>query len=138
MLNIDAALRVGRMMHAEGEYKSLPLDEAKLAKLCLNPAVFAVLWREGEEYLGGMLGLIAPHYFCDMLAAKDLALYVDFRARGGVIAVRLIREFEKWAQARGAKEVYLSQSTGVAIDMTRQFYERLGYRTVGCVTKKEI
>ena len=137
--NLDAGLALARAMHEESEFRNLPFDDDKVARLAWNPDVFAVLWRDDNgtgQYTGAMLGFAGPHYFCDAIVARDLALFVHPDRRGGVAAIRMVREFESWAVERGAVEGYLGSSTGVAPERTRLFYEHLGYRCIGSVNKK--
>lgn len=136
----EHALKIARAMHAEANYNELPLNEKKLLALIASPNVFVVMYLFEGEYIGGMLGAISPHYFTDGMVAKDLMLYVlpKWRGRCPTAAVRMIRAFEEWAASKGVKEVYLSQSIGIDIEMTTNFYKKMGYSVMGSITKKEL
>ena len=81
--------------------------------------------------------LVEP-YFTDVKVAKDLAWFITPDKRGGILAVRLVRDFEVWAKKHGATQLGLGQSTGVRVEQTQKLYERLGYRVVGVNTIKDI
>ena len=51
---------------------------------------------------------------------------------------QLIENIENWAKQNGATQTWLGQSVGKDIEKTKQFYERLGYQTVGVNTMKEL
>ncbi len=125
------------MMQQEGALGCYEWDEAKFLGFIKQPHIYCSLYRNEKGYIGGMIGFIAQQYFTQGSAAKDLAIYVQPESRGGMGAVRLVRDFEQWAKAMGATEIYLAQSTGIEIEKTRKWYEALGYKVCGFVTKKE-
>jgi GNAT superfamily N-acetyltransferase len=98
-----------------------------------NPEVyFCKLVTSQENKIFAMyVGLISSYYFGKDLVANDLLLFVSQDRRGGIAAARLIKEFEDWAFANGAKEIRPASSTGVKTEETRQLYNALGYDTVG-------
>lgn len=93
---------------------------------------------EMDRPVGFLAGLISEHYFADMVYATNLALYVSPEARGGRVAIKLIRHFERLARARGAQEIVLGVTAGVGagIFRTEKFYNALGYETIGASTVK--
>ncbi len=74
--------------------------------------------------------IITPHYFTDDLIASDILVYVRPERRGSTAAVRIIKEYIKWAKPL-AKDVVLGISSGVHPERTKALYERLGFPTVG-------
>lgn len=130
------AVRLGKMMQAEGGLGSYEWDDEKFLAYIGNPNVYCSLVKNGSGYIGGMIGFVAQQYFTKDMAAKDLAIYIEPEKRGSMAAVRLVRDFEDWARSKGAKEAYLAQSTGIEIEKTRRWYEALGYSVCGFVTKR--
>lgn len=134
----EDTLRIGREMHIAAGYKDFVWDKDKFLAFLETPNVYAALYSIGDEYVGGMVGFTAGQYFSTDLVAKDLGLFIEEYYRGGSGAIKLIKDFEKWAIEKGAKEIYLSQSTGLKIEATKKFYESLGYLTVGYITKRKL
>ena len=130
-------LAMATAMRDEGEFKNRSINPAKFAALLESKGVFCALCMEGNEYIGGIIACITPQFFGDDLIAQDMGLYVKPEHRGGTAAVRLAKAYEIWATTCGAKEIYLSQSTGCNIERTSALYEKMGYHIVGFLAKKE-
>lgn len=113
-------------------------DDAKLEATLRLPNVFCSLARDDDGYFGGIIGMVAEEFFGHDLVASDLGLFILPEKRGTSAAPRLVRAFEEWAIARGARQIYLGQTTGVEIDRTRRLYEGLGYKVVGFNSRKRI
>ena len=133
---LPAVLELGRFMHAESDQRGRAWSDEKIAKLLQSPSIYCALYRNTPEYIGGIIGFVGEDFFGPDKVAKDLALFVRPTSRGSIAAKALIGAFEHWARERGATAMYLSQSTGVAIDRTVLMLSSLGYRTVGHVTVK--
>lgn len=91
-----------------------------------------------DRPVGFLAALITEHYFADMIYATNIALYVSPEARGSRAAFKLVREFERVARAKGAAEILLGVTSGVQAQRTVEFYNRLGFQTVGALTVKYI
>lgn len=76
----------------------------------------------------------APRRRC----ARDLLVWIAPGWRGGSLAVRLIRGIEAWALEHAVDDLYLSQSTGINVERTAAFYERLGYTLSGFISHKRM
>lgn len=133
------AIRLAKGFLAEGMFSECSFNQEKFAAVIEHPSVFYAFYKnsDGERY-GFFIGTISDQFFGDDLIAMDMGVYIDPEYRGGIGAVRLVQAFESWAKENGAKEVYLSQSSGTDIERTASFYERLGYSKAGFVTKKRI
>lgn len=129
---------LAKAMASEGSFKDSSWNAAKLEALLSSPDAYCALVKSEEGYYGGIIGIVTQQFFGDDLIACDLGLFILPHKRGGTAAPRLIQEFERWAKAKGAKEVHMSQSTGVEVDRTRRLYESMGYTVVGFCSKKEI
>lgn len=72
---------------------------------------------------------ITPLFFAPVIRiANELAWWVDEDARGGMLAVRLVRAYEAWAVANGASTITMS-SIEAGQDVGR-LLTRLGYTCV--------
>lgn len=97
--------------------------------------LFAVLMQRGGlfvadkdgELVGFFAGLVAEHFLSTDRVASDIGVFVLPEHRGGSAFVRLVRAFEAWAIAEGAREISLGISTQVQAEQTVRMYERLGY-----------
>jgi len=91
---------------------------------------------EDNEIIGMFLGVIVPHFFGNDLMANDLCMFVKKAHRGSTAAPRMIKAFEKWAFANGAKVLRFGVSTGVEAERTLKLYQKLGYTQTGYLVDK--
>lgn len=92
-------------------------------------------WLDGK-LVGFMCGHLSETFLNNQVNAYDNGLYVVPEHRGGSLAVRLIRNFESWAKAQGAQNIWICQCVAHEIDSTRRFFERLGYECQGFSMRK--
>ncbi|WP_439587493.1 GNAT family N-acetyltransferase [Hydrogenophaga sp.] len=136
-LDLPVLLDLGERMHAESpRFSRLTFSRARLHDtlrgLLDSPAGF--LWvAEHAQVIGGMAGIIGPHWASDDLVATDLALFIDERQRGGMSTVRLVAQYRQWARERGARIVQVGVTTGVQTEQTARLYERLGLARCGLI-----
>lgn len=136
-LDLPALLDLGERMHAESpRFSRLTFSRARLHNtlrgLLDSPAGF--LWvAEQGVVIGGMAGIIGPHWASDDLVATDLALFIDEKQRGGMSTARLVTEYKRWAHQRGARIVQVGVTTGVQTEQTARLYERLGLARCGLI-----
>lgn len=139
--DVPAMIELGKRMQAESSFEGLNYDQEKLTDMgyvyIANPQVYFAKVAEKDGVIYAMyVGYISEYYFSKDLAGFDQLLFVAPEKRGGIAAMRLIKEFEEWAYANGAKEVRPACSTGVESEKTRQLYEALGYETIGYTFRK--
>lgn len=134
--DIPRLVELGAMMHAESPaYSRLAFSPEKLATT-LGVTVdrgFAQVVETDWRVIGGMFGLVVPHWFSDDLQACDLALFIEPQFRGGMAAVRLLRAYGEWAKESGAKQILFGITTGIDVETTQMLCERLGWRRAGVV-----
>lgn len=136
--DIPRLVELGQAMHAESPtFCRLRFDADKaaatIASTINSAAGFAFVAEHSGQVVGGMLALIAPHYFSPDLVACDLALFMAPEHRGGMAAVRLVNAYVRWAECHGAALVHLGVMTGVQVDKTEALLQRLGARRAGVV-----
>jgi GNAT superfamily N-acetyltransferase len=138
-----AAVRLGSAMWDDSApYASLPRAVDKMIEFAYHmradPLSFFGVAVDGADTCHGfVIGSLADYGFADARFAYDRLLYVAPTMRGSVAARMLIGAFETWARDNGAQRVLLGVTTGVHTERTEQFYNKLGYATVGRLTMKE-
>ena len=81
--------------------------------------------------VGLMIGVMCAQILSSEIDAYEQSLFIRPESRGSGAAVRLVREFEKWAIENKAKRIWIGQSVGHEIEKTSDFYKRLGFSIVG-------
>lgn len=142
-IDFEAGMELGRRMHAESEFAFLPFDAAKVRRLLRhvvgNPQHYCVYVVEHDGRLIGLLvGQVMEYFFCRELLCDDLLLYVERDQRGSLAALALVRAYLDWSHEKGAREARIAISTGVDIERTGAFLERLGFNRVGGVYKHRL
>jgi GNAT superfamily N-acetyltransferase len=74
-----------------------------------------------------MFGIANQTWFDPELNAYELLLYILPEYRGGLLAARLIKHFEKDAQRLKCIHVRAGTSTRINTEDVLRLYERLGY-----------
>ena len=138
-----AAVTLGDAMWAESSvYGGMERDIAKMIEFAYTMRADANSFFEVAVYkgkvIGFLIGSLAAHGFHTDTFAYDRLVYVAPDMRGGMAARILITAFEQWARDKGAARVLLGITTGTRTDATETFYNKMGYRTVGALTMKEI
>lgn len=90
------------------------------------------------QIVGFMCGYLGETFLNSQVNAYEQGVFVAPEHRGGTVAMRLIQNFERWAKASGAENVWLGQSVGQKQDSTLKFFERLGYSCQGFITCKKL
>ena len=138
-----AVLPLARAMHEESpRFRGLTFDEGQTRRtaefLMQLDGGFLLVAEHGGTLVGLLAALRTRHFFSAEQYVSELAVYVAPSARGGLLAVRMVRELERWALAGGARECILGVSTEVNVVRTGQLYERLGYRRSGVTYIKDL
>jgi GNAT superfamily N-acetyltransferase len=75
-----------------------------------------------------LVGALVPLWFAPRtVMAAELAWWVEPRARGTTVAVRLVRAYEEWARASGATVTTMSSLDGCNGADVATMLSRLGY-----------
>lgn len=134
--DIDRLVALGGLMHQESpRFSRMRYSPEKVQTMLYNmignQTGCALVAVKHDEIIGGILGVVYPHWFSEDLVAQDLALFVDPTKRGGIVAARLVRGFIDWAQQRKAKMIQLGITTGVHVEQTARLYSELGLSECG-------
>ena len=142
--DIPALLGLAKRMHGESpRFSRLTFApekcEALLQALTSGKVAGGVLVAEKAGIIVGMVaGFVVEHFFGIEKTASDLAIYVAPEHRGGLIAAKLIRAFERLVRELGAVEVTLGISTELNVERTVELYQGIGYRRSGVSMLKEL
>lgn len=123
---------------AEAQFSQAKLDIPSLQKIIQSPSVVYFLAIDNDKIVGSIGGAVLPYFFSTRKKVGDLGFYVEPEYRGSRAAIKLVNALESWAKEIGVEDVYLGQITGVEVDKTKDFYERLGYTVVGVNTIKHL
>jgi GNAT superfamily N-acetyltransferase len=135
---LEEFLEIVTKMVTEAEFSYAKLEKHKILQLYKNPNAIAFLATDNDKIVGFIAALSHEYFFSNRKRVSDLGFYVLPEYRGSRAALKLVKSLETWAKEIGADDLHLGQTTAVEIDKTRQFYERLGYKTVGFNTVKHL
>ena len=121
--------------------KSIPYDKDAaaecLARLCdqgtlLEPSDSVVLVAEVDgRVVGGIVGIVSRYWFNPAVScATEMAWWVAEEHRGGTAAIRLYREFERWAEERNCEVISMSDLVIDGETPAGNLFHKLGYTTV--------
>ena len=92
---------------------------------------YCAVAEKGGRLVGWLNGLLATYEWSPFIFAVQRILYVAPEARGGITAVRLLRDYIAWAEANGAKRQLAGMGNGLPPAKVDGLYRRLGFRPIG-------
>jgi GNAT superfamily N-acetyltransferase len=125
-------------MVAEAEFSYAKPEKHKILQLYKNPNAVGFVAIEDDKIIGFISGIFSEYFFSNRKQVTDLGFFVLPEFRGSRTALKLVKSLETWATEMGADDLHLGQTTAIEMDKTRQFYERIGYKTVGFNTVKHL
>jgi GNAT superfamily N-acetyltransferase len=125
-------------MVAEAEFAYAKPEKHKILQLYKNPNAVGFIAIKNDKIIGFISGIFSEYFFSNRKQVSDLGFFVLPEFRGSRAALKLVKSLETWAKEKGADDLHLGQTTAVEMDKTKQFYERLGYKTVGFNTVKNL
>lgn len=125
-------------MVSESEFSYVVPEKQKILQLFKNPNAVAFLALENNQIVGFISGIVHEYFFSNRKRVSDLGFFVLPEYRGSRVALKLVKLLEAWAIEKKVNELHLGQTTGLDIDKTKRFYERLGFNTVGFNTVKHL
>ncbi|MEM5429399.1 GNAT family N-acetyltransferase [Cupriavidus oxalaticus] len=130
--DVPRIVDLGAALHAESpRWSRIPFNRSRAAEtmtsLILNPSGVVFLYEVDGIVVGGIAGLLQPHWACDASIAHEMSFVIDPEYRGGMAACRLICSLVAWGRIKGAAWLHAGTSTGLDAEMTAKLYERLGF-----------
>lgn len=122
-------------MHRESRFRTYPFDEGKVGTMYLrlienaSGDCFAWVAEAGNGVVGGLMAQIYEPHFSTQRVAGDYGLFLHPKHRGGVAAMRLVKQYKRWAEEQGAIPE-LGNNTGVNPEMYDRFVRAMGFRPV--------
>ncbi|MGE5516695.1 MAG: N-acetyltransferase family protein [Bacteroidota bacterium] len=133
--DIAAMIALGRQLHAESRFRTLPLDDARMAEIGRrglaqgNPGL--LMAEHDGQVVGMAIVILGEYFFSPARTATVQLLYVAPKARGGPAAVKLLRSLRRWAAQNGAHDLHVNVTTGIEAARTDRFLRRMGFRQTG-------
>ena len=134
--DIPETVNLAYEMHQESAFSRFRFSPEKMA-VNLSAAVthpnetFCHVMVADGKVVGALFGYISEFLFGPDLIASDFGWFVLPEYRGSRSAVKLLKNFQAWAKANGAKEVAMGISTDVMPEKTGALLQKLGYVPVG-------
>jgi len=134
--DIPETVNLAYEMHQEGAFSRFRFSPEKMASnlslAITHPHIaFCHVVEHDEKLVGALLGYISEFFFGHDLIASDSGWFILPEYRGSRSAVKLLKNFQTWAKANGAKEVAMGVSTDVNPEKTGALLQKLGYKHVG-------
>lgn len=125
-------LRLAGDMHHETDFRRYRFSVEKVEKLydallADRENFFAVVAEHQDQLVGFMGAFVCEHFFSYDRYASEMLFYVSPEWRGSSAALRMVRAFEAWGETKDVLDLMTGVSSGVAVDRTSRFYEKLGY-----------
>lgn len=120
-------------------YSRFSVDEARFAYVLKHNLTNAMIYiTVATVPHDGVVGLIAafaqPTLFSNDIVASDIFMYIDPKWRGeGNVAKRFLEGYITWANARGAKLIIASHTSGLNAEGMDAFLKRQGFENVGAI-----
>ncbi|OFX12212.1 MAG: hypothetical protein A2516_03395 [Alphaproteobacteria bacterium RIFOXYD12_FULL_60_8] len=133
--DIDAMIEMGRRLHAESRFRTLPLEIDRMQEVGRrglkdgNPGLI-VAERDGQM-VGMAVVLLGEYYFAPVRTATVQLLYVLPEARGGAAAVKLLRALRRWSAENRAHDLHINVTTAIDTARTDRFLRRMGFKQTG-------
>lgn len=134
--NIRPALELCRRLHEESPLAEFQFDEEWAAQrlyqgIITNEHAIGEIAFEGDEPVGLITIQLMNHDFAPSLLAFNNIWYVAKRHRGSMVAVRLLKSMQDWAEERGAITMHIGVAAGINSKRTGKLLNKLGYKFVG-------
>lgn len=135
----EKIIELGRKLHAESHFNDQPYDVNRcwslLEATIKLPEKYFIAF--DEDFRGFIIMQIQQHYFSGCKWASDFCLYILPEHRNGLLAPKLIKEAESWAERNGATEMTIFHNTGINTEKATSFFNKFGYKTKGYIFTKE-
>ena len=139
--DIPRLIEIGLMCHQESEYSVMSFSANKCIALCertiAEPQMLGTVTAKDGVITGVLVAAAIPAYFSDEITASDLLIYVLPEHRGSRAFYMLCLSYVGWARAKGARLIFLRNSTGIESEKVGNIYQRMGFEHVGGIYRME-
>ena len=134
----DEFFELVKLMVLEAEFNEAKPKREIIWGIHKNPKVAIFVAVKENKIIGFIAGVIGPYFFSTKMRVSDIGFYVAPEYRGSRAAIKLLVQLENWAKENNIADICIGQTTAVNMEKTQQFYNRLGYKTVGFNTVKHL
>ncbi len=132
--DIPDILKMAKTMHSESRFRNFDFNEEKLSSVAIsmiNSEFGILLVAEDKKIFGGIMGIVAEHYFGHDKTASDLGLFVNPDKRNSKAVIGLIKTYISKAKEMGAVDIMISNTTGYEYKSVGRLYEHIGFTQIG-------
>ena len=132
--DIPSILELAKIMHDESRFRIFNYNKEKMEVLITNLITNdcgILILAEENKLLGGIMGIVAEHYFGHDKSASDLGLFVNPDNRNSKIGIRLIKEYINKAKEKGAVDILIRNTTGYKFEYVGKLYKAMGFNKIG-------
>lgn len=118
-------------LHGSSIYKDIPICDVSsvraLRRAVQDARMYLGCYERGGKISAALMGSCDEYWWSRATYATDLVFYSENAGDG----IRVAKHFVAWARQRGAVEVTLGVSSGLAVDRTDDLYQRIGLNKIG-------
>ena len=115
-----------------GQIPDYPLNETSyidgLKNLIKSGAGGMWMWVKNSVVVGAIGGVKYPDMLTGRMVALEMYWFVTESCRGGIGAVKLLKQFESWASESGCSHVFMVNLECSMSERLAVFYQKMGYR----------
>lgn len=136
---------LGSWFQQSSAYSECGWSETKIMVFILQAAesesdvYMRVVEKEGSV-IGVFLGHVTEYFFSDQKIGQELVMLFHPDERKGILkpVIALLRGFCEFAADRGAREVCVGITSGIAGPGYKKLLNRLGFKDSGVITKRMV
>jgi len=133
--DFDEVIRLGRAMHAESSFASIPFSDERGRALLRDylrggTRSWFVVCVDGV-ICGFFAGYVSPYFFSDERVAHEILWFVTPEHRKSGVGLMLLDAFETWAKSMGVSEIRIGYSTDVDSPAFERLMLKRGYSRMG-------
>jgi GNAT superfamily N-acetyltransferase len=136
--DIPKLVEMGLKLNQESNYAHVTYAPDRVAATCklMIDQGFLIVSEKDGEVVGVMMGDVQTSWYSNERMGFDLTLYIEPQHRSGLMAARMIKQFEEWCKSMGATQIRPGVSTGSAA--ASKLYKAMGYVVTGEQFLKDI
>mgnify|MGYP003627162682 FL=1 len=136
---------LGKWFQENSNFKNCGWSDGKvygLVKSAVDPVsnTLILIAEDEGEVIGFFVGRVVEYFFSDEKIAEDLVMVFKPDRRDGIGSTvsAMILGFKLWAIRKGANEVSVGITSGIAGDGYKKLLERHGFNEAGVLLKSEV
>lgn len=137
--DLPELIKIGRQIHGQTRFHRFDYDPKRVEdnlKRLIGPGqargTHCMFIAEDEQGISGVLaGVVERHLFSDQPVANVMLYYCFPDRRGNGAGLRLLLAYRRWAMNREVFEIGVSVTSGIELQRTARFLQRLGFESVG-------